>query len=249
MYTVKLILQAIVLPPMGLVLMAVAGFFLRRRNMRMGNGLIAAAAVLFLVLSLPAVSGILRATLERHQALSPTELEGAGAIVILSGGLYPASPEYGGRDTIAATSLFRARYGAWLHKQSGLPILVVGSRIVPSKLTEAEVMADVLRDEFRVPVRWVVGEGRDTLESAAAARRVLGRAKIDRIALVATRGHMVRAELAFGNLGFRVLAAPTGFRTPGALTLRHFLPSAGGMSASAYYIKEWLGAAWSLVAR
>ena len=43
-----------------------------------------------------------------------------------------------------------------------------GSRIVPSKLTEAEVMADVLRDEFRVPVRWVVGEGRDTLESAAA---------------------------------------------------------------------------------
>ncbi len=120
MYTVKLILQAIVLPPMSLVILAVVGFFMRRRNRRVGNGLIAAAAVLFLVLSLPAVSGILRTTLERHQALSLTELEGAGAIVVLSGGLYPASPEYGGRDTIAATSLFRARYGLWRFGVRGL---------------------------------------------------------------------------------------------------------------------------------
>ncbi len=241
MFTLKLIVLSILLPPTSLVLMAIAGYFLRTRYRRLGNVLLIGAPVAYLVLSLPAVTALLRATVERHQALSPDELTGMQAIVVLTGGIYPDAPEYGGRDTVSSTSLFRARYAAWLHARSGLPVAVVGGRPVPTRSTEAEVTAEVLRDEFRIPVRWVIGEGRDTLESGWAAARILRPEGIDRIVLVTNRWHMPRAELVFRDAGFYVRPAPTGFGVPGRFYLRDFLPSGGAINASGLIFKEWLG--------
>lgn len=243
MYLLKLILKTLILPPTGLVLLAAVGAVLWHR--RLGRVLVAIALALFLILSLPATAHLLLGALPRVAALSPADIRAAEAIVMLSGGLYPMAPEYGGEDAIAGPTLFRARYAAWLHRRSGLPILVVGERVVPSRETEAEVAARVLREELGVPVRWVVGEGRDTIESAAAAARRLHPEGIRRIALVSSDTHMTRAMIAFANAGFTVLPAPTGVGTERMLGLRDFLPSAGGMSGSSHALQEWLGRLWT----
>ena len=108
-------------------------------------------------------------------------------------------------------------------------------------------MAAVLRDEFGVPVRWVVGRGRDTIESARAAREVLKPEGIGQIALVTSPHHMARAQTAFRGVGFDVLPAPTGFGVRDGWGIVDFLPRAGALSKSSRAIKEWLGRLWTWV--
>lgn len=245
MYLVKLLLQTLILPPTSLVLLAIGGVVLWPR--RIGRILVGSSLVLYFVLGLPATGHVLLAALPRSPVLSPVDLGKAQAIVLLSGGINPNAPEYGGQDAIGAPTLFRARYAAWLHRRTGLPILVVGERIIPSRETEADVTARVLRDEFGIPVHWVVGEGRDTIESATASAGILLPAGIEEIALVTSATHMTRASIAFRKAGFTVLPAPTGGWTERELGLRDFLPSAAGMSRSSHAIREWLGRIWTLV--
>jgi len=243
MYLLKLLLQTVILPPTSLALLAGIGAILWRRHI--GRAMVGSAILLYIVLSLPVIGHLLVGALPRSPTISPKALESAQAIVLLSGGIYPSAPEYGGRDEIGAPTLFRARYAAWLHRRSGLPILVVGEGVIPSRESEAEVAARVLRDEFHVPVRWVVGNGRDTIESAMATREALRPEDIATIAVVTSEAHMTRASIAFRNAGFIVVSAPTGTWTDREFGLRDFLPSAGGMRATSYAISEWLGRVWT----
>ena len=243
MYTLKLVLQVILLPPNSLAILAVFGWVWRHR--RAGRVMLALALGLFLLLSVPVTGRWLVDAIPRYPALSTTALARTQAIVLLSGGLYASAPEYGGEDTISPTTLFRARYAARLHRLGGQPILVVGERVIPGDTTEAEIAARVLRREWAVPVRWVVGAGRDTIESAAEAAAVLLPEGIGRIALVTSDVHMGRALIAFEQAGFDVSPAPTGLWSEREYGIRDVVPSAGGMSTSSYALREWLGRLWT----
>jgi len=72
----------------------------------------------------PAASAWLRGQLEIYP---PVALEHgtAVAIVVLGADRRRDAPEYGG-DTIGGFGLERLRYAAWLHKKTGLPVLVSG---------------------------------------------------------------------------------------------------------------------------
>ncbi len=251
MWLVPGAIKTLILPPASLLILAFVGWLAGRRRPRLGRGLIAASLIALYGLSTPLVAGLARKTLEPPPlAREDVRNADAGAIVILGAGVYRDAPEYGG-DTAGPRTLERLRYGAWLYRESGarLPILVTGGQIDPDDAPVGQVMARVLEDEFRVPVRWVEDASRTTYENARASRAILARAGIGRIFLVTHATHMPRARAAFEAAGFEVIPAPTLFQGPIEPTLNDFLPNAGALSGIGYVIYEWAGRAWYALTR
>jgi uncharacterized SAM-binding protein YcdF (DUF218 family) len=243
MYEVKLILQAVLLPPMNSFFIAMIGISLRPRPI--GRTFIWCAVVLFLISSIPVIGILALREMPRPTAIGQAALEASQAIILLSGGLYPNAREYDGIDTVSNATLVRARYAAWLYRKHRLPILIVGERVIPSRRTEADVGAELLKEEFQVPVRWIVEEGRDTIESAGAASRILLMVGIKNIALVTSPRHMPRAVAAFENVGFTVYPAPTTLRPERTLSAADFIPSNRGFGLAKLAMNEWLGRLWT----
>src|SRR6478672_3820714 len=99
LFYLKKILTALVLPPFGLILLALVAVSLSRRFPRAGRATAAFALVALMALSFRPVSDSLITSLERQPPISSSDLASAQAIVILGGGIYPDAPEYGS-DTV-----------------------------------------------------------------------------------------------------------------------------------------------------
>ena len=165
MFLIKKLLTAIILPPFSLILLTVAGLWIARQHPKTGRTISLTALALMTALSLPPVAGFLVRSLERYPPIPLEVLSRTQAIVILSAGNYREAPEYSG-DTVGRFSLERIRYGSYLQKQSGLPILVSGGS--PSGgIPEAEAMRDTIVNDFKGHVTWVENTSRDTVENAA----------------------------------------------------------------------------------
>ena len=238
-FLLKKFLSALVLPPLGLLLMAMVGAILLRRRPRLGGVLAAVGLLGLLLLSLPPTPRWLMAGLEPEAPVSDQALAGAQAIVILAGGNYYDAPEYGGRDTVGRYTLERLRYGARLQRRTGLPLLVSGGAPGGGR-PEAETMKEVLERDFQVPVTWTETASRDTAENAAFAATLLRQAGIRRIVLVSHGWHMRRAVGLFQRQGLEVAAAATGFTTA-APAASLSLPSAAALERSSIALHEWLG--------
>ena len=236
-------LGAALLPPLNLLLLAGLGLVLLLFRRRAGMALIVASLSGLFLLSMPVVATKLAGLLE-HRAVDHAEKpDEPQAIVILGAGTYAAAPEYGG-DTVSALTLERVRWGARLHRSSGLPILVSGGSPFATRSSEAAQMKAALEQDFHTDVKWLEDNSFNTIDSARNVRQKLAVAKIDRIALVTHALHMPRARLVFEHAGFHVIEAPTGFsttRTPGIL---NFLPSAQGLELSRTFLYEVLGLGW-----
>ena len=130
------------------------GLVLCRRWPSLGRALIALSLLALLLLSTPWLSNVLQRSLETYGPIQPQALRQAQAIVVLGAGTYyNAPPEFGGLDVIGRNGLARVRYAAYLHRQSGLPILAAGGSPHGGR-TESETMREVLEKEFQVTVRW-----------------------------------------------------------------------------------------------
>ena len=208
MYYVKKLISALVLPPIGPLLLAFWGLWLGRRHPRLGRGIALVALLGLLALSLPPVAGVLMRGLENRPPITAPDLARAQAIVILGGGNYHVAPEYGG-DTVSRWTLERVRYGVYLQKRSGLPILVTGGAPFGGR-PEGETMKEVVERDFGGKVKWVERASRDTAENAAYSARLLRADGISRIALVSHGWHLPRAVELFERQGLEVLPAPTG---------------------------------------
>lgn len=239
MFLLKKLLSALALPPLSLILLALLGVILTRRHPRTGRWLAGLSLLGLVVLSLPAVSIVLTRSLETYPPIPAAQLSRAQAIVILGGGVYSGAPEYGG-DTVGQYTLERIRYGAYLQKRSGLPILVSGGAPFGGR-PEADTMQETLEREFGSKVRWVEKRSHDTAENASLSGASLWAAKVTRIALVSHAWHLPRAVALFEKQGLEVIAAPTAFTIwpePNAALL---LPSAGALARSSMALHEWLG--------
>lgn len=248
LFTAKKILAALILPPAGPLLLALAGLWLARAKTRRwgGGGIVLAMLSLLtlLALSVPAAGDALLRSLERYPAVRPEQLATAQAIVVLGGGNYHDAPEYGG-DTVGIATLERARYGARLAKATGLPLLVTGG--APFGGTpEGTAMKNVLEQEFGIAVRWAETTSRDTLENAVGTKVLLAPEGIRRILLVSHAWHLPRAVLLFERQGLTVIPAPTAFTTAPPARLERFLP--GDLKPARRALNEYLGlAAYALL--
>lgn len=240
------ILEMLILPPGLTLLLVAAGLLLLRRHARLAWGLMLTGLLALYILSIPRTADLLVTSLERHHP--PLDEAGlragrADAIVILGSGRYPAAPEYGGRDTLSGGALIRVRYGAWVHRMTGVPVLVTGGSPYGEAESEAVLMQRVLEQEFQVPVNWVEGDSRTTEENARFSAAILEKEGLKRILLVTHALHMRRAVASFRKFGLEVIPAPTQFRVRSTEErFSDWLPGDGSMARVALH--EHLGYLW-----
>jgi len=234
----KALLKAVVLPPGGPLLLAIAGLLLARRHPRVGRSIAAVGVATLFVLSMPIVATLLVRTLDASPPLDLEQAKGAQAVVILGGGTRRGAPEYGG-DTLGRLTLERVRYGARVARQTGLPVLVTGGSVAGGE-TEAMLMQEALRNEYGVDVRWAEDRSRTTHENAVESAAILRAAGVRRIVLVAHSFDMPRATAEFASQGIETIAAPTGIVTLRVNSSLDFLPSVMGIEGSYYALYEML---------
>jgi len=244
----KPLLTALAMPPAAPLLLAGLGLLLRERWLGRALLLLAlsslwlvscnASAVWLAHHIVPQVSA-----LPAHAAAA-LQQQRVQAIVVLGGGVQAMAVEYGGPQASVDTAK-RLRYGAWLARQSQLPLAFSGGvgwansgTTVPS---EAAVARELLAQDYGLSPRWLDGQSRDTAENALQMQRLLAPDGIRRIALVTHAWHMPRAQKAFERAGFTVTPAPTGFIETQQRSLLEWLPSARGLQASHDVLREWLG--------
>lgn len=237
--------SAVLLPPLDLVLPCLAGLWLRRHRPRLGLSLSLGALALLVAFSTMAGARLLIAPLENMSPpLDLADTHDAGAIVVLGGGRNRAAPEYGGADQPSRDTLMRLRYGAWLYRQIGLPLLVTGGSPEGSQISEAAIMAATMRDDFAIPVRWKEESSDNTAQNAHLSAAMVRKAGVKKIVLVTDAMHMPRAVAAFRATGLDVLAAPTDYRSAAPLAPIDFIPTARALAATHYALHEWIGMLW-----
>jgi len=194
--------------------------------------------------SIPATTAWIRSKLEIYPTVD-LDRHSAKAIVVLGADRYIDAPEYAG-DTLRGFGLERVRYAAWLHKRTGLPILVSGGAVLGETLSEAELMGDLLSSEFHTEVRWQEGESKTTYENALYSSRILKNAGITRVLLVTHAWAMPRALEAFKKAGIEVTPAPTGYlrRNDFDTGLLAWLPSASAVLRTHLALHEVTGRLW-----
>lgn len=237
----------VLLPPMSLFLLIVAGLLLRKRFPRAGRALRATGLAALLVLCCNAGARLLVAPLEAMTTpLASSKDTGAQAIVVLGAGSMEQAPEYNGQDIPDRIALARLRYGARLQHESGLPLLVTGGNASADGKVEAkgQGMARALREDFRTEVKWIEDQSATTADNATLSAAILQRNGVRRILLVTDAMHMARARSAFRHSGLEVVEAPTMFVGRGKLQWLDFLPSAAALQRSYYASYEWLGLLW-----
>jgi uncharacterized SAM-binding protein YcdF (DUF218 family) len=235
------ILELCLLPPLSCLLIATAGLVFRNRWPRAALVCAIVGIGSLWLFCTPVVAGVMLRSLQVDRALMPNEmLPPADAIVVLSAEMDLEAAELGG-PTVGAMTLQRVRYGAYLQRTSGLPLLVTGGPARPGSESIGSAMARVLAHEFSVDVRWVETASRTTWENAALSASLLSADGISRVLLVTHAWHMPRARSCFEKNGIRVIAAPTSFRGPAWVDGWSVVPHPAALRDSAHAMHEWLG--------
>jgi len=233
---VKALLKTLLLPPIGLLLLALIAVMASARSPRLGRGVALGCLIAVFALAVPEVATALVQMLGVPRPFEAQDAAGAGAVVILSGGVRTDAPDYGG-DTVSTLTLERLRYGARVARMTGLPVLVSGGAPMASA-PEAELMKSTLEQEFHVPVRWVEAGSDNTHENAQFSAAILRRAGVQRVILVTHAFDVRRAVAEFEHAGISVVPAATnlpGYGEPHALD---WVPSMGGLLLSYYAMYE-----------
>jgi uncharacterized SAM-binding protein YcdF (DUF218 family) len=239
----KSLLTTLLVPPVNLVFVILAGVALLRIVPRLARWLIAAAAFVLLILAMPAVSGNMLCALERNLPMTPPAGKPPGAIVILGAEVtHIDGAPYG--ETVGRLTLERLRAGAALQRKTQLPILVSGGDIGDDTTPLARLMRDSLMQDFQVPVRWTEDRSRDTWQNARDSAAILRANGIDSIYVVTSSWHERRALIAFAGTGITVTAAPTPLDRPATPILSDFIPRVSSWETSYYALHEWLGCVW-----
>ncbi|HEY6454118.1 MAG TPA: YdcF family protein [Steroidobacteraceae bacterium] len=238
-YTFKALARALLLPPMGLLILAILGAVLIALNhRRSGWSCLLAGLAAMWVLSMQVVADELTRLTQVYPAFDSAKPTHAQAIVILGGvGERTFAPEYPGIQFAASLELLeRVNYGAWLSRTTHLPILVT------SIGENTRTMVASLSRDFQVRPRWVDYKSHDTFENARNSALLLRADNVHSILLVTSDTHMLRATREFLGTGLQVTPAPVH------VLPRHiyydvfcYLPSADAMMYSNRAIYELVG--------
>lgn len=241
-------LEFLFLPPGQLLVLALLAVFWRKRKMLVCT-LMTVAVLQVLILSLPLTASGLLGKLEKQY---PPRFElwkhdpVPQAIVVLGSGRNLNVPEYAGGESTSLAGIERLRYAALLHRATGLPILVTGGSPLAEARSEAELMRDVLQDEFHVPVKWLETQSHTTWQNAQFTDELLAAEGIQSAWLVTQAWHMPRSLYAFRQQKLQYLSASVSYS--GVIQwsdhYMKFIPQATALVRSQIALHEWLGLAW-----
>ena len=240
------IIKSLIFPPgIFLLLLTVSALLLNKRPL-LGKSVLWAGLIIFYLFSMPLISHYLISQLETYPALDASKIgnDGAGVIVILASGRERNAKEYSG-DTVGKNTLLRCRYGAFLQRKTGLPILVSGGLVLDKEgASLAQVMAELLREDFQAGEVWLEDKSRTTGENALFSEKFLALKNIDTAYLVTQAWHMPRSVVAFEKTGLKIVPAPTAFEGGQPFKYMDLLPSAGAIHTSRYALQEMVGTLW-----
>jgi len=239
-------LESFIFPPGIFLILLMIGILLLKNRYSLAKAILWIGLSIFYLFSTPIVADLMISSLESHPALQEKDLleSKAGAIVILSGGRDKNAEEYGG-DTVDQHTLLRCRYGAFLQRKTGLPILVSGGWVLDKEgKSLAQVMAEALREDFKAREVWLEDKSKTTGENALFSEKILAQKSIDTIYLVTQAWHMPRSVIAFKKTGLKVIPAPTAFKGGNPFKFMNMLPSANAINTSYFALHEMIGAFW-----
>jgi uncharacterized SAM-binding protein YcdF (DUF218 family) len=238
--SLKTFLHTLLLPPGGMLLLAVIGLLLLaatgQRARRAGWTLLIVSLAGLWLLSTPAIANRLKHLAQGYPALDLTQPVDAQAIVILGGGEpLMHAPEYGGAPAPRQELLERVAYGAFIARRTSLPVLVSGG------YNETLAMQASLARDFGVDTRWVESRSRDTFQNAAFSAEILKAAGISRIVLVTDGDHEWRAAHEFMSTGLAVVPAPAAVWTRGGRGYMSYVPNSTALDHSRQALYEIFG--------
>ena len=236
-------LKGMLLPPFSQLLLLLIAWKIRHLALKTSKFLCFVALFSLWLLASPVIATFLAQTLEQDLPLTPGQLKNikAQVIVILSASQDDYAPEFG-EPVSGREQLMRVRYGAFLQKMTGLPVLLSGGSVRGEEQRSlAETMAYDLVSGFGGKVDWLEKESRTTSENARKSYDILVQENKTTVLLVTSSMHMLRAKWSFEQVGFEVLAAPTHFIDREPLNLNSFMPNAGALNLSSEALHEWLG--------
>ena len=241
----KTLLVALALPPFGFVTLAAIALLLPSSCRRTARCMLVVGVSGLAVLAMPAVSGTLLAALETGLNTTPPAGDPPEAIVILGGEIARTPPP--AAAGVGPLTLERLRAGAELARRTHLPVLVTGGLIDRDEPPVGRLMAESMRDDFGISVRWTEDESRDTWENASKSAEILRKAGVHSIYVVTHAWHMKRALQSFASTGLVVTPAPTPFDTVPTPILSDFVPRVSAWLTSYFALHEWTGRAWYLL--
>ena len=243
---IRYILKQLLMPPGILLLLMLLGWWLRRRFPRLAGVCFVTGFGGLWLMSLPAVMQWSAGLLEREPALEEarwaTLAQRADAIVILGAGREQNDPGWGGADQPGLMALERLRYAARLARASGLPMAATGGLHYGQPPSEAALMADAMKRDYGLDIRWLEEQSRTTWENAVLSADLLQPQGVRRVVLVTQAWHMPRSRWSFEQAGFEVISAPMGYLSAGyARPLGGWLPESRVIWQSSQLLNEAIG--------
>ena len=199
---------------------------------------------ILIICSLPIFSGRLVAYLEKDYKLSSTEtFQTADAIVVLSGMVRTIQSKNGIAYEWGEAS-DRIFAGIDLFKKKKAPYLILTRGKLPWSVgkSEGEHLKDVAIS-FGISKQNILltTNVENTDQEAKAVKKLLASDK-PIILLVTSAFHMPRAQKVFEAAGIRVLPFPVDFQSgAGKFTFMSFIPSAGALSQTSFFVREMIG--------
>jgi uncharacterized SAM-binding protein YcdF (DUF218 family) len=230
---------ALLIPPVNLLPLTVAGLLLARRHPRLGRLLTVIGLAGLFVFALPITPALLMRGLE-HGLAAPAGAPPPRAVVILSAEQSKGLPGglIEGVD-VGSLTLERLRAGARLARTTALPILVTGGVPRSGRPSLGAVMAQVLKRDFATPTRWIEGRSEDTWQNAEYSAALLREAGISSVYLVSSGWHLRRALIAFRHFG--IAATPAPVRLEAWPDGGGVVPTARSWQRSYWAMHEWIG--------
>lgn len=222
---------------------------MRKRDNRIGLGLMIVGVSLLYLFSTGFVSGLLIKPLEsRHMPLMG-KVEADGIVILTSGvkdlshiGLGPHPDE---------ASIERLVEGYRIYREMGIRLVIIsGGKADPAKpdISIGAAMARVAL-EMGMPEKDLILEDNsiNTYGGALEVAKIFGPSH-KRIILVTSAWHMPRSAKLYRKAGFEVIVAPTGFNGgEGRISLYSFIPTAGSLGISSTALYEYLSTGWYLL--
>jgi uncharacterized SAM-binding protein YcdF (DUF218 family) len=226
-------------PPPGLIWWLLIGLLVMRRWRRLGLAIIAASSMLLYALSTPLVGGILISSLEAAEPSAPDAGE-PGAIIIL-GADGERTPDQLVKAEPGPLSLQRLAGAAIVVRDRKLPVLITGGKAGPGQPAVADLMANLFKDAFDLPVAWRETRADNTCENARYSAEVLRKAGINSALVVTHAWHMPRTILSFQLAGFPIVPSPLHSDTHEVRAVSDLLPHSSAWIRSFYALHEWIG--------
>lgn len=249
MISLSHLLEPWLLPPGINFLIILFGIVIRLLFRRTGRFIILVGFISLWLLSTPIVSYKLLDVLQNQypvlEILPGTSNKTSSGVIIVLGGGDTTQKEYGNKRTVSDYTLHRVNYAAYLHQQTHLPILVSGGKDSPGSQSEADLMADVLKENFGIDAKFKEGSSENTADESLLIAPLLKQHNIDYAYLVTDAWHMPRSMYIFHCKGIPVTAAPMGYIVTGpGYSILSFFPNVQALYASSIAFHEYIGLLW-----